>query len=337
MKVAVLNPQGNDPDQSFPDSAGDPDERVHPPVNYHGFAACSRSGFFRDPNSIPDDTRAVILVLTHSLKRANMALTRLRREKRVVVLAWKEAGAHQVAQQLANPRDLALFRELCERSDGAIATTPDLIPFFHGGGASRVEFIPTPYPVEDVRWDCRRSDSEKRGILIGTREFFVSTRNHLAALLLIKRLAEGMGEPVTVFNFEGWRGRRILSRLGYAEGMLKVIEHRLPYPQWLRAVAKHRFVFQLDSSTVPGQVAGDALLARVPCVGGYGTTERLVFPDLCGWARTHEQIFDIAARLMEHPRDCAEYVAHAEELARSTVSFTHVADALTKFFAPLLR
>src|SRR5678815_886145 len=125
MKVAVLNPRGNDPDQLFPDIAGAPDERRHAPVNYHGFAACTGSGFFKDPNSIPEDTRAVILLLTHDLGRANMAMTRLRREKKLIALAWKEAGAHQVAEQLSTPRSVELFRDLCERCDGAIAATPD--------------------------------------------------------------------------------------------------------------------------------------------------------------------------------------------------------------------
>ena len=337
MKVGVLNPRGNDPDQTFPDFAGKPDERFHAPVNYHGFAACTGGGFYRDANSIPDDTRAVILLLTHDLGRAKMAITRLRREKKIVALAWKEAGAHQVAQQLATPQNVELFRDLCGRSDGAIATSPDLVPLFLAAGVPRAEFIPTPYPVEDSRWDFRRPDEEKRGVLIGTRELFTPARNHLAALILICRLAEGMGEPVTVFNFDGWRGRRILRKLGYGEGMLRIIEKRLSYPTWLRAVAKHRFNFQLDSSTVPGQVAGDALLARVPCIGGYGSTERLAFPDLCGWGRTHEQLFDLAARLFEHPQACAEHVERAAEHAAATLSFTRVAEALRTFFAPLLR
>jgi hypothetical protein len=174
-------------------------------------------------------------------------------------------------------------------------------------------------------------------VFIGTREFFQPTRNHFAALLLIRRLAEGLGEPVTVFNFDGWKGRRMLRQLGYGEGMLRVVEERLPYPKYLRAVAKHRFVFQLDSSTVPGQVAGDALLARVPCLGGHGTTERLAFPELCGFGRTHEQLFDMAARLFEHPHDCADFVVDASEKARATLSYAKAADALESFFAPLLR
>jgi hypothetical protein len=337
MKVAVLNPRGNDPDQMFPDFAGTPDDQAHAPVNYHAFAACTAGGFFREADSIPKEMKAVILLLTKDLSRAAKAMIRLRREKKIIVLAWKEAGGHQIAQQLASPSNVRMFRELCERCDGAIATTPDLVAFFQSAGTPRVEFIPTPYPVEDERWNFSRPEEEKRGVLIGTRELFVPPRNHLAALLFIRRLAEGMGEPVTVFNFDGWRGRRMLKSVGYTEGILRIVEQRLPYPKYLRAVAKHRFVIQLDSSTVPGQVAGDCLLARVPCLGGHGTTERLVFPELCGWGRSHEQLFDLSARLFEHPHDCANFVTSAMENARKTLSFERGAQALESFFAPLMR
>lgn len=337
LKVAVLNPGGRDPDQTFPDFAGAPDEKAHAPVNYHAFAACTGGVFASDYDAIPKDQRAVILLLTRDLSRAAKAITRLRREKKVIVLAWKEAGGHQVAEQLARGRNLDLFRQVCEMADGAIATTQDLLPLFLWAGGQRAEFIPTPYPVEDARWDFTRPEEEKRGVLVGTRDFFTPTRNHAAALLLIRRLAEGMGEPVTVFNHDGWKGRKLLKQLGYQDGMLRVVEEKLPYPKYLRAVSKHRFVFQLDSSTVPGQVAGDALLARVPCLGGHGTTERLVFPDLCGVGRTHETLFNLAARLFEHPHDCADYVVRAVENARATLSFAKGAEALEAYFTPLLR
>jgi hypothetical protein len=337
MKVAVLNPRGNDPDQLFPDFAGAPDERIHAPVNYHAFAACTAGGFFRDADSIPAEMRAVILLMPRDLSRAAKAMIRLRREKKIVALAWKEAGGHQLADQLSKPANLALFRELCQRCDGAIATSPDLVTLFQSAGAPRVEFIPTPYPIEDERWNFSRPDEEKSGVLIGTREFFTPSRNHLAALMLIRNIAEGMGEPVTVFNPDGRRGRRLIDRAGYGDGMLRIVEQRLPYPKYLRAVAKHRFVFQLDQSTVPGQVAGDSLLARVPCVGGYGTTERLAFPLLCGWGRTNEDLFDLAARLFDHPHDCAAMVERALENAGQTLSFTRGAEALRHFFEPLLQ
>ena len=41
--------------------------------------------------------------------------------------------------------------------------------------------------------------------------------------------------------------------------------------------ARHKIVLQADKSAVPGQVAGDALLCRMPCVGGDGAIDRLAF------------------------------------------------------------
>ena len=279
----------------------------------------------------------MLVLVRHDLKATRDAIAELRRTKKVVVIAWKEAGAHQIAAQLAKPAQVRLFREICERCDGAIAVTPDLVPFFQATGVSRAEFIPTPYPIDDAPWDCSFPEEQRRGIFIGTREFDVPSRNHLAALWIVKRLAESMGEPVTVFNVGGWRGRRMLEELNYPDGMLRVIEGRLPYPKYLRVMSKHRLVFQLDASVVPGQVAGDALLCRLPCIGGLGITERLAFPELCGHQRTHEQLFDLTARLLEHPHDCAGVIAQALELALARLSFARAAEDLEKFFAPLLR
>ena len=126
MQLAVLNPRGKDPDQTFPDFAGAPDDALHAPVNYHAFAACTGGGFYRNASSIPAETRAVLVLLRHDLKSARGAVIELRRAKKVVMIAWKEAGAQQVAAQLSKPAKLCLFREICERCDGAIATTPDL-------------------------------------------------------------------------------------------------------------------------------------------------------------------------------------------------------------------
>jgi hypothetical protein len=266
------------------------------------------------------------------LKTARQALLELRRSRKTVTVSFKEAGAFQIASLLAKPANFSLFREICQRADAALATTPDAIPLYHNAGARAVEFIPTPYPVEDERWDFAKPLDDRRGIFIGTREFNTPSRNHLAALLAIKQIAESMLEPVTVFNIDGWRGRRLLDRLGFADGVLRVMDKRLPYPRYLRLLAKHKIVWQLDASAVPGQVAGDALLCRVPCVGGNGAVERLVFPDLCGHGRSTEQLFDLAARLLEHPHDCAELIERAMTLARERLSFAVVARQLDELF-----
>lgn len=332
FRLAVLNPGGNDAEQRFQDSAGVPDERVHPPVNYHGFAACTRGGFHKKTTAIPTEQKAVLMLIRHDLKACAGAILELRRSGKIVVVAMKEAGSMQVAALLDRRSRLQLFQEICARAHGAMATTSELEPLFRAAGARNTEFIPTPYPIEDERWNFSTLLEDRRGIFLGTREFDVPSRNHLAALLAIRPMAEAMGEPVTVFNVAGWSGRRMLRQLRYPEGMLNVIEGRLPYPQYLKLMARHKLVFQLDASAVPGQVAGDALLCRVPCVGGNGTTERLVFPDLCGHGRTPEYLFDAAARLLEHPHDCELAVQQAIERARLNLGFAPVAKQLASFF-----
>ena len=333
MRIAVLNPKGRDPAQNFADGAGAPSDTVHAPVNFHAFAACTNGGFFRDDRAIPADVKSVLLLLRSDLKACRQSLIELRRAGKTVIVSFKEAGAFQIAELFAKPDKLTLFREICQRADGAIATTADALPLYVNAGVRGAEFIPTPYPVEDARWDFSVPLEERSGIFVGTREFGTPSRKHLAALLAIKPIAESMMEPVTVFNGDGWRGRRLLARLGFSEGQLRVIENRLPYPRYLRLMAKHKLVWQLDASDVPGQVAGDALLCRVPCVGGNGTTERLVFPDLCGHGRGTEQLFDIAARLIEHPHDCAGVIERAFALARERLSYGIVAKQLAEFFA----
>jgi hypothetical protein len=337
-KLAVLNAGGADPEQLFPDLAGAPDTRVHPPVNYHGFAACTGGGFFRDASRVPDDYEHVLVLVRRDVGAARQALIDLRRGRnKKVAIALKEAGSSQVAELLHSASRLRQFREVCQRAHGAIATTPELVTLFRGAGCRAVEFIPTPYPVEDARWNFSQPSETRAGIFVGTREFSVPSRNHLAALFALRMLAEPMQERVTVVNENGWRGRRILSALGWPEELLHVVEGRRPYPEYLRMVATHKIVFQCDASAVPGQVAGDALLCRVPCVGGDGTIERLVFPGLSGFGRTPEQLFDLAARLVEHPDDCTQATTDALALAAGTVSFESVAQKLDGFFAELSR
>ncbi len=349
MRLAVLNPRGKDPEQAFADFAGAPDDVRHPPVNFHAFAACTGGGFHRVESTIPADS-PVLLLLRGNLKEARQSMVDLRRAGKVVVVSLKETGAMQVAELLEKPARLDLFREICERAAGAIATTEDTVPLYRSAGARAVEFIPTPYPLEDPRWDFSpeaaaatkpatayedEGAGRREGIFVGTREFHTPSRNHLAALLVLRSLAESMGQPVTVFNTDGWRGGRLLRRLGYPEGYLKVIEGRRAYPAYLRLLARHRLVFQLDASAVPGQVAGDALLCRTPCIGGNGTVERMSFPGLCGHGRSVVDLLDLAARLLDHPHDCVSAGREAVEMAKPRLSYEQGAKFLRQFLVRL--
>src|SRR5262249_30759780 len=156
-----------------------------------------------------------------------------------------------------------------------------------------VAFIPTPYPIQDERWDFSVPAAEQSGIFIGTREWDVPSRNHFAVLLVARHLCDATDEPVTVVNLDGYKGRRLLDELKYPKGKLRLIEKWKPYPYYLRDVARHKIVLQLDRSHVPGQVSGDALLCRIPCLGGDGAIERIAFPKTCGEGRSTTNIVSI--------------------------------------------
>ncbi len=142
------------------------------------------------------------------------------------------------------------------------------------------------------------------------------SRNHFAALLVSRQLCEQTGEPVTVVNLDGQKGRRLLEELNFPKGKLQLIEKWKAYPDYLGDVARHKIVLQLDRSHVPGQVAGDALLCRIPCVGGDGAIERIAFPKTCGEGRTIGEIASLALELLENPDLRQAIVAESQEHAR---------------------
>lgn len=330
MPIAVLNPGGNDPEQPFPHGAGSPDDAgPHPPVNYHAYAACTGGTFYRDPAHIPSGESHVLLVLRRDLKHCLKALRQLKSENRRVAVSLKESGLHQVAQLLGEAENLALFREICAIADGCIASTPDLAGTYNSAGGRNVRFIPTPYPVDSEKWNFALPLAERSGIFIGTREWDVPSRNHAAALLL----AASLGAPLTVVNEDGRAGRKRIEAAGLANA--QIIEGRRPYADYLRLIARHRILLQLDRSAVPGQVAGDALLCGVPCVGGDGAIERIVFPDSCGFGRNPEEIHGIAARLVHDDAACTAAPENARRIGLEKLSFPAIAKDLAEYFSSL--
>src|SRR5262249_35816802 len=112
---------------------------------------------------------------------------------------------------------------------------------------------------------------------------------------------------------------------------LRVLRRGKTYADYLRVVAEHKIVFQLDRSSVPGQVAGDALLARVLCLGGNGAIDTIAVPEFSGTRSVHELI-ELATRLM---RDSAAYekaVADSQRRAQERLSFSVVAKELENFY-----
>jgi hypothetical protein len=338
FRLTVLNPGGRDPEQHFRENAG-PVEQAHPPVNFHGFAACTRGFFHRDPQRAMVEQLPVLLLLRGDFRASERALIDLKKHGRTVAVSLKETGLHQIAQQLYSRPRLARFLRIVTQADGCIATTPEAAEIYqHVRGKNddtKVGFIPTPYPLEDRQWNFAVPPDKQSGIFIGTREWDVPSRNHFAALLLARQLCETTGEPVTVVNLDGRKPRRLLAELKFPEGKLRLIEKRKPYTDFLRELAQHKIILQLDRSRVPGQVAGDALLCRSACVGGDGAIERIAFPRTCGDGRTTDEIASLAQQLLNNGNSRAALVVESQWRALERLSFSAIRTQLANFFARL--
>jgi len=333
FRLTVLNPGGRDPEQHFRDGAGEITQ-PHQPTNFHAYAACTRGSFQRETKNAIAEGTPVLLLLRGDFGASERALEALQKESRFVAVSLKETGLLQIAAQLRNPARLERFVRIVNRADACLAPTPEAADLYRSirRDPNRVAFIPTPYPIDDSRWNFSAPVEERSGIFIGTREWDVPSRNHLAALLLARQLSAQAGENVTVFNFDGRKGARLLDGIGFPSGKLRTLDQKSSYPDYLRELAKHKIVLQLDTSFVPGQVAGDALLCRVPCIGGNGAIDRLAFPESCGFGRSIGEIGQTGARLLTD-RNCYEAsVANMETVAGRHLSFQIVAEQLRAFF-----
>ncbi len=334
LKLAVLNPGGRDPDQYF-DSIGGPDSKAHAPVNFHGYAACTGGSFHRDVKQALAQKQPVLLLLRGDFKKAQRALAACKQEQIPVVVSLKETGLHQIAEQLSRPRIAARFFEIVKEADGCLGATPEVAELYRmcrrTAKAETAAFIPTPYPLTQKDWDFSAKEA-RSGILIGTREWDKPSRNHFAALLLAKNLSEVTGEPVTVFNLDGRKGKRLLAEFGFPAGKLRVHDDEKTYSDYLREVARHKIVLQLDRSRVPGQVAGDALLCRTVCVGGDSAIERIAFSKVSGEGRSFAEIGVIAKELLTNHNALGTAFMESQWRSMEHLSFEAVKKRLEEFF-----
>jgi len=338
FRLTLLNPGGRDPEQRF-DTIPAPGEGAHPPINLHAFAACTLGAFHFNPRRAIAENTQVLLLLRSDFRASERALSDLKKEGRTVAVSLKETGLHQIAQQLRDPAKLSRFMKIVGQADGCIATTSEGAEIYQRlrdkQDPATVAFIPTPYPIEDQRWNFSTPPDAQLGIFVGTREWDVPSRNHFAALLVARQLCELTGEPVTVVNLDGHKGRRLVDELRFPREKLRLIEKRKAYRDYLRDVARHKIVLQLDRSHVPGQVAGDALLCRLPCVGGDGAIERIAFPKTCGEGRSTTDIASIALELLKNADLRAALVAESQQRALERLSFQAIRSQLATFFAQI--
>jgi hypothetical protein len=327
MRLDVLSPGGADPDRPFPEGAGRPGDPGHPPVNYHAYAACTGGMFARSAHSLPPWTSAVLLLVKPRRARHAAEALRVLRDRGVrVFISLKESGIHQAAPALSHPGRWKDFAGVALAADGFLSSTPDLVPLYRAAGCTGGGFVPTPYPLHAQCWDFGRPLAEREGVFIGTREFDIPSRGHLTALAC----AAGLGHPVTVINTSGRSGERMIRAVSRA---IRIVAGPLPYPDYLRLMASHRIVFQCDRSAVPGQVAGDALLCRMPCAGGDSAIERLAFGNLHSHGRSLEECVAEAGKLLSDDGVWKACAATAHDAAVQTLSFEAVRTSLLEFIS----
>ncbi len=336
LRLNVINPSGRDPDQEFTNGAGKPDLLHHPPVNFHAYAACTHGSFLRNLDPAIAAGSPALVLMRSDLRPAINALSQLKSAGIKCLASFKETGSHQVAPILSDSRSLTQLQEIAGLVDGFLAPTPELLPVYQSlcSRPHTVRFVPTPYPVEVGAWDFSVPVESRSGIFVGTREFDVPTRRHGAAMLCALEVSRQTGAKVTVVNTNRRSGRMALESLGFADNKLEVLEGTSPYPEYLRRLAPHRITLQLDESKVPGQVAGDALLCHIPCVGGNGTVESIAFPE-CNTAQFTGHLLQTAIRLMEDDQFYRDTIEKSQQIARDYLSFRAVAAQLDDFISSL--
>lgn len=338
MKLTVLNPKGRDPEQYFEDFAGPVSANAHPPVNYHAYAACLAGSFQRDVDKAIALGEPVLVLIRSDLKRCLSAVREVKAAGLSVAVTLKETGYHQFHKLLSNARHLEVFRTILGEADGVVSPTEALVPVFRALRPAKpfetCAFIPTPYPVDDPRWDFSVPVADRDGIFFGTRDLVAASRNHLQALIVAAPVVRETGCRVGLINGDGAKLARVLERLDFPMAQCE-IHTRLSYPDYLRFMARHRVVFQLDQSMVPGQVAGDCTLTRIVALGGNGSCDKIVFPEFSETGQDRSRLLADLARLLADDDAYRNALAEAERRAAKTISYGVVAETLRAFYTGL--
>lgn len=342
--IAVLNPGGRDPRLDYSQGSDHYESGVHAPINFHAFAAATYGAFFDSTEEVIREKDRFDAVLVLIRRRTWLTLAAVRALKKAgmrVITSWKECSHNQVSRQLSSARAIRAYGHILNEVDGIISPTLAWPPRIGCLGQQefrqKLKFIPTPYPVDLPAWNFVTPLEERVGIFIGTREFKTEVRNHVNAIAQSACLAREFDLPrVTVVNSEGRKGMKLLRELesAFPADCLQIIEERLPYPRYMQLLSSHRLVFQMDRSTVPGQVGGDSLLARTICSGGSSTIEKMAFPDFCDDTLTRmEDVFEQIERALHDDAAYMAAVDKSQEIAKEYLSFEAVAKQLSEWSA----
>ena len=116
FRLTVLNPNGRDPAQAFPDGAGET-ALPHPPTNFHAYAACTHGSFERETEEAAMKATPVLVLLRGDFRASERAVETLQKAGRFVAVSLKETGLHQIANQLNNSTRLTRFLAVVRKAD----------------------------------------------------------------------------------------------------------------------------------------------------------------------------------------------------------------------------
>ncbi len=334
--LAVINPKGRDPFLDYKDGIDSYDPSIHAPVNFHAYAGATFGAFCDDVSQIIDQKDRFDAVVVLIRRRAWLSLEAAKKLKEagfIVMAGWKECGHTQITNQLKSVKALRAYQELLLVADGILSPTlawpPRCGEISYDDFWAKARFVATPYPVEYPDWNFSCPLSKKSGIMIGTREFVTLARNHVHAIARAASLAHELNLPrVTVVNSERAHGMKKLLELSKAfpENCLQIYEKPLTYLEYMDLLASHRIILQMDRSGVPGQVAGDSLLARTLCAGGSSSLEEIAFKSLSddGTLRL-ESVFERIKLLMTDDEAYEDEIRSSQDIALKKLSFQAIA------------
>jgi len=185
MKLAGLLPTGSDPTSASTISRRGK-RRGPPPINLPRLRRLPGRYFPRDISTLGVD-ETVLLLLGSRLGLNLRLLEKMKASGWTVLTAFKENGLSADSLEGLLPpaghedsRDLLPGRRLRKPHQGADARLQS---------SHRVTCClhPDALSIDDPRWDFSVPVENRKGIFVGTREFFNPARNHLFSLILLKR------------------------------------------------------------------------------------------------------------------------------------------------------
>lgn len=118
--------------------------------------------------------------------------------------------------------------------------------------------------------DLKMPQDKREGVLVATRTFNQRLRrNTLWSLLEANDYARKNNTFVTLVCEDDPHS------MFPVFDCVTIIKGPLKYSEWLKLIAKHKFVYSRDESKTLNQVALDAALVSVPCFGGTGENNKI--------------------------------------------------------------